>query len=465
MLLSLRLLVALVFACLLAVRGWTDEPGTPASPSLRLQRFAQPGKARRVEIVVEASGKLRLNAEGRGVEEAPMSVRGRLVYRSQIVATDPALALRHYDVAEGRIHIRKWESRTRLQDSRRWIVVERPAQGPLVPFSPEGPLTSEDLDVIGLPLDPLALDGLLPSDPVAPDRSWKVPALATAALFAFDVPLKSTIRGRIEKVESDIVRLVFDGEAEGTVDGATTRIDFLARVRYRRKDAMIDWVAARVHERRAISHAAPGFDTTARIRIRLEPIQEASWRPDSTMIGEAKRGATAPRRLLLLRSRHGYELLYPREWKLVIDGTSGTILRLIRSGDLIAQINIAVPDTTTPLDLAAFQGAVRDALDDRFEQWLARETLQQRPRTIYRVVAAGTSNNIAMQWIYYYIREPGGRHAIAAIAVEGALVDRFAAADEQLIRSFAFTETRSQEQERSRPPKTASPSAIKAPVR
>ena len=412
-------------------------------------RAAQPvGSHHKVTAILEASGKLRLNADGRGVQEVPVAIEGRLSYIDRIVARNeeggthrvlPHRVVRRYDEAKGKIHVRKWEIKTSLGKSRRLIAVAKKHGKPLVYYSPLGPLTTQDLDILQLQFDPLAVAEILPSEPVEDGSKWKVAPATLATLMGMDAVLESKVRATVSAIEDAAVRIELAGTMEGTVDGVSSRIELRGKLRWDRTLRRVTWVAVHFHERRDISHTAPGFDTEARLRIQISP-HRVPIDVDDELLKKVAQGPDAPELLVALASQSGFELLHPRTWKQVIDGPDVTVLRLVDKGELIAQANISRVNEAKDLTLGEFQREVEQALGKKFQQWVAADEKQNGDIHLFHLIAAGETEGLSIQWIYYHLRDGAGRRATVAFTIESKLMEQFAGADEQLVSTLKLVD-------------------------
>jgi hypothetical protein len=91
----------------------------------------QVGSFRQAKVVVEAEGKLKLNADGQEVKHLPLKVQGELQYVERVIAQSKqwteARLVRSYQAAEAKIRLHESELSTELRPERRLIAVESSA--------------------------------------------------------------------------------------------------------------------------------------------------------------------------------------------------------------------------------------------------------------------------------------------------------------------------------------------------
>src|SRR5262245_62451971 len=172
--------VLLVSAVLgLAQRGIGQEAVT-------LSESFQPGRAYRVDVQVKLTGRLAVPLEkGKPPQVVSLSGESRLVYDERILAPDEAStlkAVRAYREVEFKRTLGQAQQEASIRPSVRRMVVMK--SGPRkAPFSPDGPLTWGEIDVVRTDVfNPAAVPGLLPAGSVKPGQSWKASADAVAEL-------------------------------------------------------------------------------------------------------------------------------------------------------------------------------------------------------------------------------------------------------------------------------------------
>lgn len=232
------------------------------------------------------------------------------------------------------------------------------------------------------------------------------------------------------------------GRASGAADGVSSDIVLKAKYNINLESHRVTWLAMSIREDRAIGHATPGSEVTARVRVEINestPAEELSDTLLSDLPLDIQSGST----LLQLRSTlGGFELLHARDWQMMVDRHDVTILRMIQRGELIAQCNISsLPQLAIGkrVQLSAFQTDIEKALGENFGQFVeASQQKNERGHHVLRVVVSGLASELPIQWIYYHISDNSGRQVAIVFAMDAKVVEKFAAADESIVGSFAF---------------------------
>src|SRR5262249_4771217 len=110
-------------------------------------------------------------------------------FRERVLATHKdglvAKAARRYDDARAAITVDGATAARSLRPERSLTVAQRPTDT-LTCYSPQGPLTREELENVSEHFDTLALTGLLPGKEVAVGDTWKLTNATAQALCLFE---------------------------------------------------------------------------------------------------------------------------------------------------------------------------------------------------------------------------------------------------------------------------------------
>jgi hypothetical protein len=184
-----------------------------AAQEVSLRESFEPGHATKVDVRMKGSGKLALPPAGKEKEGRVVALSGAssLVFEERVLPPDDANTLKTvrayrevaFDRALGDI-----KQDASIRPSVRRMVVIRPkalkdALARPVPFSPDGPLTLGELDIVRTDVfAPALVPGLLPPGAVKPGATWKASADAVSELT------------NVEKVEEGGVTVEFVGIAK-----------------------------------------------------------------------------------------------------------------------------------------------------------------------------------------------------------------------------------------------------------
>ncbi len=450
-----NLILALGVAPLLAVCSLAAaEPTAKTRETYPLESKRAAGTVDRVEVVLEAGGDLLPGdmTNGGAAKPSPVKMKAvaNLTYEEKslevpIKAGGILRSVRHYDKAEATIHVGGDDIRPTLRDQRRTIAVEIDG-GEATLFSPAGMLTREELDLLDLPGNSLLLERLLPGKPVALNDTWKHPDAVLAALCGLDAVSSNAAESVLRLVSDGVARIEMSGTVAGTADGASTSIEVKAKYRFDTKSGRVTWFGLVTQEKRPPGAVGPGLDVAARLQIKVAPGEKPVHLADAALKDLKPVPTEESKQLQFLSREAGWELAHDRRWIVIQERKDTVVLRMVDEGDYVGQCNISAasrPPEGKEVTLSAFQDDVRQSLGKSFGQLVrAGQSHSDADYRVYRVVIQGEVAQMPIQWVYYRLADRSGRQVILAFTVKGEYVDRFARADEELVRSLRISEPR-----------------------
>jgi hypothetical protein len=304
-------------------------------------------------------------------------------------------------------------------------------------------LTREELDLVDVPANTLLLDRLLPVEPVATGSNWPHEAALWAALLGLDAASKSDVTSRLKHVAAGHEALVeLAGHVDGAIHGVATEIEIKGQYEYSLRRQRITRLVLLIKEQRSIGHVETGVDATTKLTIDIGPLEESAELAEAAEQLAAEVDSAAL--LLALESpRREFALEHSRDWHVVDDSARLVTLRLVERGDLVAQCSVSMLPKATPgthTSLAKFQSEIQQALGKNFGQFVqASEGADSLGRAVLRTVAVGKVQELPIQWNYYLVADRQGNQAVLAFSIESDLVERFGAADKQLVAGLRIT--------------------------
>ena len=435
------IVTATLGAAVLAGRAASEEP------TYRLRSRRAPGTLDRVETALEVGGNLKVIVDDK-VNQLKMSVLANLLYdeRSLAVAPgsdDPLRSIRHYQEAAALLQVGENRLKPTLRDQRRLIGVEI-APSTVTLFSPQGPLTRDELDLVDVLGNSLLLDRLLPQQPVAVGGSWKHAETLLMALLGLDSVGQAEAESKLTEVSGQTAKVEITGQVKGTAGGAATEIELKGKYHFDLSTGRMTWFGLLVRESRSVGHVETGFDVVARLQMKISPVEESANLTDAALKDFSLEPTAELTQLSYDSPEGGWQFAHDRRWFIHSDHAEVAVLRLIDRGDLLAQCKIsALPKLTAGKQtaLAAFQDDVRHALGDNFKQFLrASQQGNDADYRVYRVAVQGETSDLVMQWIYYLVADKHGHRVVLAFIFEDELADRFDQADEGLLSTLRLVD-------------------------
>src|SRR5437870_3952329 len=161
----------------------------PASAQTHaLDDSPRPGDCYKYDLSMTLKGELRVNRDGKTVA-IPITATADHNFRERILeAKEKGLSekvARHYGMAKSSVTVDGSTTGHGIRDDRRLIVAQR-NKDQFLAYSPAGPMTHEELDVVSEHFDTLAVTGVLPREAVSTGDSWKLGNDVAQALCQFE---------------------------------------------------------------------------------------------------------------------------------------------------------------------------------------------------------------------------------------------------------------------------------------
>lgn len=447
---SIQVLVFLTLLLLVAIQS-TAEEGVKAKIALRSARAV--GHVDQVEVELQVSGDvIRPGQKDEKPERIALGVRCRREYEEKTLEVPSAekrrlRAVRSYSTATATRKEGDGTHTLGLRPERRMIGVEIDSPK-MTSFSPVGPLTLDELELIEAVGNSLPLDAVLPSEEVAVGQSWPAPDALLAELLDLEEITSNKAEITLKEATADVARLTLSGKVTGTRYGTTSRLELEAKCRMDRKAQRIDWFAMRVKQTRDVGIVEAGIDVSVMVQIRIVP-NTPSERLSEAALKNFPLSPTEPLcKLIYEPGKGGWRMLHDRQWFFVEErGEMVEFHRMVQGQDLalckITSMGKIDPAKMPPLK--KFQENVRKVLGENFGEMVeATEPPHDASYRFYRVVAKGKDGEVPVRWFYYLVTDETGRQAAFAIRVEESRLEAFGKAGDQLAGALRFVEEKGQ---------------------
>lgn len=414
--------------------------------SYQLRERPNDDRTFQISVRVTAEGKLKTPVQETKAAELPLEMQARMRYRERRLASagreDRAWrSLRIYEQATSRIVVKEQTTQLQLEPGRE-VVVEGRRSG-LWHYAREVPLQRRDVDLLNLPGDPLTVMATLPGGEMEVGDEWNVPDWAAQMFVGVEAATKTKLTGKLLSVEEQIATLQLIGEVAGATTGAATKVTLNATATFDLGQQCLTSLKLIQREDRGISTVSPGMEVAATVQWERSPT--AKPLPDSAL-QEISLDPPPLARLLLFRSKFwNVSLLHDRDWHLFQEIPEVAVFRLVDSGSLISQCNIARIPKMKPgehVPPERFERDIRTSLGEQLSQIVESEQVPTEDgRFLYRVVAAGEANGLAMVWIYYLCAHPDGRQISFVFALEHSNLETLDSQDFSIVESLEFEPT------------------------
>jgi hypothetical protein len=404
---------------------------------------------RQAKLLVEVEGKLKLNGDSKEVKHVPLKATGELHYFERLLPAakkgKSTRILRDYQSAHAKIRLHESDISNELRPERKLIGIQLDGDKSTF-FSPSGPLTREELELISVPGGGIVPDSLLPERAVKIGDKWPLSDAIVARLLDLDSVSQHDLACALDTVKEkeNVAVISLAGKVTGAVEGVSSDIELKGKLNYDIKQRTVTWLTLAYKENRAIGHSQPGFEVLTTVRMVSAPAQPVPALSDKALADlplEASPGQT----LIEVESEAGgFHLTHDRRWTVILERLDVTVLRFVDQGDLISQCNISPLPALAKgeqLSMDGFQEEVKRVLGKNFEEMVeATEEVNESGLRVLRVVVAGKAGELSIQWAYYHISDDAGHRASLVFTIESNLLERFASVDRELIANFGFVD-------------------------
>jgi hypothetical protein len=389
------------------------------------------------QLYSELDGKrTRIGLQGRGTHtwaERVLTVANSLAERT----------VRYYHQATIEVQLGGEKHRKTLRSDRCCIVYGRLPDGSRG-FSPQGPLTRDELELTTEHLAPAALAGLLPGTVVRAGDSWKVSAQALGDACLLDAVLNHEVQGELLQIHQGVAEFVLRGKVQGIDKGAQVRLHLEVRGRFNSQTReVLEW-----HWEQRDERDAGWWNPPAQLQIRAQLRRQDSKIPLPSFLqpnAETLQTWMQPSPSLLQLEVDGpqryYRLRYGRDWYIVGQTDSHMLLRLVERGVVIAQLTLTQWRSAAQgfeQQIAEFRKAVAATPAWKADRTLAEGEVPKVGRPAYRIVQIGMLGDQKAIQHFWFICGPNNEHLAATTTIAPERIDQLAGRDEELLRQLIF---------------------------
>jgi hypothetical protein len=430
---------------LLAVLGSaTDASAARRQSAYHLRSARAAGSTDRVDLALEVSGEVQVT-QADLKDEIKMRVLANLSYEERTLETTQSGVLRSarfYDKAAAKVQAGENSLKPALRESRRLLGVC--ADGSAVTlFSPDGPLTRDELDLVDLLGNSLLLDRLLPNQRVRIGQKWKHSTELMAALLGFDKVTSAEVTSTFSEVKQGTGRFDMQGTVRGEDKGAAATAELRAKYHFDLSSRRITWFGLVVQEKRNEGLVEEAFEAIARLQMKITPNSRPKHLTSRSLQGVALRLADELVQLEYQSPQGGWSFINDRKWFVTTDEQSRVVLDLIDGQRRIAQCHVSSAGASDKTTMEEFQRDVEKGLGDHFGRFVqAAQNVNELGYREYRLTVEGVVEDVPIQWIYYLVADKQGHQAVMAFIVEADNIERFAEADRPLAATLRFADSK-----------------------
>ncbi len=437
-----------------AVAVWVTAAGIAGaadSKPVLLRESHDSASTSRVQVGLKGEG-LFLQAAPPGATKAQvpkpltLKVEVRLEYLDRVIkladSGRPSRSARRIIRAGSAINGEVRTFATAIRPSVAIVIAESKPDGILL-FSPGGPFSQSELEMLEVPADPLVLGDLLSDKPVATGDRWTVGNAAAMALSSYDTVQKNALEASLESLDDAKAVVKLTGEVNGSRLAGDGTIKVEGSFTLDRKVGRIVKLTVERAETRRPGLVEEGLDVKSTLTLTKTAAETPVELKDDTLqrIGTE---ANARNQAILFTSPDGkYTLVHDRAWHLYWDSPKLTVFKRVEGGRLVAQCNVTPGPNAGKgkhQDPNQFRDDIKKSLGSRFVQMIGVGEVEGDPSGGYRykVGVQGRQENVGVVWYYYLIANTEGEQILATFTLADNQTAAFGAQDEVMIGTFRW---------------------------
>lgn len=418
--------------------------GPARADGVRLAELPQEGECFRIATETRVNGVLKVSRDGKPVT-LEIAARNEHAFAERVLAADRVVArkvARNYQTATAQATVDGQRVDRTLRPDRRLIVAQRTGDA-LFCYSPVGPLTRSDLEVVSEHFGTLHLTGVLPGKEVAVGDSWKIDNLIAQSLCLFDGLISHDLTAKLKDVSGPTAVIAIAGTAKGIENGAMATLTVTATVRFdtaKQRIVGVEWTQKDVRDQGPATPAAELTTTTTLTREQL-----ASPPAELADLGGIPPGDDPPVALKHLHHRDPkgrFQLLHARDWHVVGQTDYHLVMRLLERGDFVAQATVTHWQNAGAgkhMSPEEFEKLTAAGNNWKVEQVTDRAEVPTDPdRWVYRISARGELDGAAVVQNFYVMANAAGDQMILTFTMRPAGASRIGTRDLGLVNAVEF---------------------------
>jgi hypothetical protein len=403
------------------------------------------GECFRIATETQVAGTLKVTRDGKPVS-LKINAKNEHVFAERVLSADKAVArksARFYQTAAAHATVDGERVERTLAANRRLIVAQRTSDA-LFCYSPVGPLTRPDLEVVSEHFDTLHLTGILPGKEAGIGETWKIDNLVAQSLCLFDGLISHDLTAKLKEVGPTAV-ITIEGTAKGIENGAMATLTISATVRFdtaKKRIVGLEWKQKDSRDQGPITPAAELETTT---NLKRELLDRTPAELADTVAAAILTDDDPPSTLkhLLHRDPKGrYQLLHARDWYVVGQTDNHLIMRLLERGDFVAQATITSWENAGPgkhMSPTDFEKLAASGGTWKLEQITDRTDVPtDADRWAYRISGRGELDGSPVVQAYYVVANSAGDQIVVTFTMRPPSASRIGTRDLELVNALDF---------------------------
>ncbi len=368
-----------------------------------------------------------------------------LSYPEKVLAVDatglPTAVVRFYDDARAKFVIGKAEDSRQLRAGIRLIVGNTNDRG-LELWSPAGPLSSDEQELIEDVLDTTQLPGLLPTKEVKVGDKWDCPDLVEKRLCDLEEVVTSTIECTLHELNEAHAVIAVVGKIHGISFGSEVKSAVDAKIIFDREKKMITKVEWKQIDSRQPSPVNPAGAYEVGITIERSPVSSPAL-SDKVLANVDMKMNDGSTLLVFEDLKQRFSFLHDRQWHVTLHEEDRAVLRRLQGRDMIAQLNIHLISENkniSKLSAEQLQAFIIQAGDMKVDEIIRSEAIPtDGPNTIRLVKAKGIVGELNLLQRHYVVQDTAGHQILFSYLTEPPKEEKLGMSDLAIVNSIEFT--------------------------
>ena len=329
---------------------------------------------------------------------------------------------------------------SQLADPLRFLVAEGRRSGVLL-YSTRQLMRREDLDLLAMPGDSLAMVTLLPAKAVDVGEEWALDTWVPQMLMHVDAVIKADLKCKLASVNGNVARIEVNGSVDGAIAGAETKVSVLGHFDFDLNQQCVSAWKIVQQETRSVGTVSPGMQVKATITAQRQISDESGALTDATLATIQLEPPIAQLNLVYVTPWRT-SFVHDRNWHVFHQTEQVAVMRLLDRGSLVGQLNMSPIESVQPGSRTApvqFVADIKTSLGQQLTEIVGQEAVPVGgSMVLYRVQARGKVGDRGLSWIYYLCSAPSGKQVSMVFASEVALLDRLQKHDRGIAKSLRF---------------------------
>lgn len=348
--------------------------------------------------------------------------------------------IRYYEDARAKFVVNNHEDPRQIRVPVRLIAGEDTGTH-LEVYSPSGPLTGDERELIEDVLDTTRIPALLPPLPVAVGASFDPEPAILCRLCQIHHYISSTVKGKLDSHDGQTAKLTYSGKVHGISNGVEIKSSVEAKLTYDVASGMVTNVEWSQKDNRGPSPIGPPGEFDVKISVTRSKTDSRYLAADAVAAASKNTGELA-RRLLFTDPAGRFRFLHDRSWHLTMLNEQRAVLRKMKDGEFVCQLNVTILEPNA--ERAKMTPDELQAMVERVGGWKIEEVVRadsvvaNGPYDLQLLVANGTSGNLRLSQRHYLATMQGGRQLIFSFLVEPKNDEKLGTEDLAVVNSLEF---------------------------